>query len=272
MPKSSLGRVPLSASGNFWNPASLPQSGVDRSGEAMNDPFWRQSFGIFTTISAMMRPGEAEYLVALHRLKGNGFPEETKWLTEQLKSPDFRQTLTDEYAAFWSAYSQDRDLLRFHYHRPRGIWENLKDLSLPTQGICNGYGRGSFGQTLYFRGRDRRRHDRRRAAEGGKGSYLHLLFRSRIRTKGESGVSPERNMVLAAIPMPYPAHPGVEEDHDGKGLHYKKRDCPDVHFTWGEGFLNALPTLSKRPLSDRTRAGRVRENSDRKGAGWKRMP
>ena len=22
------------------------------------------------------------------------------------------------------------------------------------------------------------------------------------------------------------------EDHDGKGLHYKKQDCPDVHLNW----------------------------------------
>lgn len=25
---------------------------------------------------------------------------------------------------------------------------------------------------------------------------------------------------------------GSWEDHDGKGLHYKKDGCPDVHFTW----------------------------------------
>ena len=25
---------------------------------------------------------------------------------------------------------------------------------------------------------------------------------------------------------------GSWEDHDGKGLHYKKGGCPDVHFTW----------------------------------------
>ena len=23
-----------------------------------------------------------------------------------------------------------------------------------------------------------------------------------------------------------------DESHDGKGLHYKKDGCPDVHFTW----------------------------------------
>ena len=35
--------------------------------------------------------------------------------------------------SFWTAYQQNRDLLRFHYHRPREIWENLKDLDLPRR-------------------------------------------------------------------------------------------------------------------------------------------
>ena len=39
---------------------------------------------------------------------------------EQLNDPAFRQTLQEEYAAFWTAYQQDRDLLRFHYHRLAG--------------------------------------------------------------------------------------------------------------------------------------------------------
>ena len=32
-------------------------------------------------------------------------------LKEQLSDPAFRQTLKEEYAAFWTAYQQDRDLL-----------------------------------------------------------------------------------------------------------------------------------------------------------------
>ena len=39
-------------------------------------------------------------------------------LTEQLSDPAFRQALKEEYAAFWTAYQQNRDLLRFHYHKP----------------------------------------------------------------------------------------------------------------------------------------------------------
>ena len=74
---------------------------------------------------------EAGYLPILSNNPGRGFPEESAWLTEQLKSPEFRQNLAEEYAAFWTAYQQDRDLLRFHYHKPKEIWENLQDLSLP---------------------------------------------------------------------------------------------------------------------------------------------
>ena len=49
---------------------------------------------------------EAGYLSSLSDIRGNGFPEETRHLAEQLSDPAFRQTLTEEYAAFWTAYAQ----------------------------------------------------------------------------------------------------------------------------------------------------------------------
>ena len=50
---------------------------------------------------------EAGYLSCLSEIKGNGFPEETRHLMEQLSEPAFRQTLKEEYAAFWTAYQQE---------------------------------------------------------------------------------------------------------------------------------------------------------------------
>ena len=83
------------------------------------------------------RAKESGYLPSLVQNRGGGFPEETKRLAEQLKSPEFRQTLAKEYAAFWLAYQQDRSLLRFQYHNPKQIWENLKDLSLPRKAFSS---------------------------------------------------------------------------------------------------------------------------------------
>ena len=39
---------------------------------------------------------KAGYLSCLSEIKGNGFPEETRRLTEQLSDPAFRQTLKEE--------------------------------------------------------------------------------------------------------------------------------------------------------------------------------
>ena len=110
--------------GQFATNVELAEAaGYERS--LLAEKFWY----LYHNFSEKAR--EAGYLPSLANNPGRGFPEESAWLTEQLKSPEFRQNLSEEYAAFWTAYQQDRDLLRFHYHKPREIWENLRDLSLP---------------------------------------------------------------------------------------------------------------------------------------------
>lgn len=116
----------LLESGQFASNVELAEAaGYERS--LLATKFWN----LYHDLSEDAR--EAGYLSCLSEIKGNGFPEETRHLMEQLSEPAFRQTLKEEYAAFWTAYQQDRDLLRFHYHRPREIWENLKDLDLPRR-------------------------------------------------------------------------------------------------------------------------------------------
>ena len=113
-------------SGQFASNVELAEAvGYERS--LLSEKLWY----LYHDLSEDAR--KAGYLSCLSEIKGNGFPEETRRLTEQLSDPAFRQTLKEEYAAFWTAYQQDRDLLRFHYHRPREIWENLKDLDLPRR-------------------------------------------------------------------------------------------------------------------------------------------
>ncbi len=116
----------LLESGQFASNVELAEAaGYERS--LLSEKLWY----LYHDLSEEAR--KAGYLSCLSEIKGNGFPEETRRLTEQLSDPAFRQTLKEEYAAFWTAYQQDRDLLRFHYHRPREIWENLKDLDLPRR-------------------------------------------------------------------------------------------------------------------------------------------
>ena len=77
------------------------------------------------------------YLSCLQEYRGS-FPKALEKLSAALKNPTFRQNLSDEYAAFWTAYEQDKDLLRFHYHKLWKIRNRLKDLSLPRCELSDG--------------------------------------------------------------------------------------------------------------------------------------
>ena len=173
---------------------------------------------------------DSGYLSCLSGIQRTGFPEETAWLAEQLNRPEFRQTLAEEYAAFWTAYQQDRELLRFHYHKPREIWEKLKDLSLSRRTFSSDRSQVPTVQHFITEDEIDAAMTNGSSFAGGKGR-IFVFFQGNHTDKEkvdflkrEYGIGGRSHALSGAT------YSG--EDHDGKGLHYKKQDCPDVNFTW----------------------------------------
>ena len=173
---------------------------------------------------------EAGYLACLSDIRGNNFPEETGRLTELLSDPAFRQTLTEEYAAFWTAYSQNRDLLRFHYHRPSAIWESLKDLDLPRRTFTSEM--AEVPSVKQFITED----EIDTAMTGGSGfsggKWRIYTFFQESHTDKEKVDFLKREYGIGGHSHALSGATHSSEDHDGKGLHYKKQDCPDVDLSW----------------------------------------
>lgn len=173
---------------------------------------------------------DSGYLSCLSGIQRTGFPEETAWLTEQLNSPEFRQTLAEEYAAFWMAYQQDRELLRFHYHKPREIWESLQDLSLPRKSFSSEMQDVPAVKQFITEDEIDAAMTGGSGIEGGKGRIFTFFKNPHTDKekvdflKSEYGIGGHSHALSGAM--------GSNEDHDGKGLHYKKDGCPDMHFTW----------------------------------------
>ena len=145
---------------------------------------------------------DSGYLSCLSHIRGSGFPEETAWLAEQLRDPVFRQTLTDEYAAFWTAYQQDRALLRFHYHKPKEIWENLRDLSLPRTTFTSQSTEVPSVKQFISEDEIDAAMTRGSGFEGGKGRVF--TFFQEPHTDKERWIFSNMSMVLAVTPMPCP--------------------------------------------------------------------
>ena len=213
----------LLESGQFASNVEIAEAaGYERS--LLSEKLWH----LYHDLSEDAR--KAGYLSCLSEIKGNGFPEETRRLTEQLSDPAFRQTLKEEYAAFLTAYQQDRDLLRFHYHRPREIWENLKDLDLPCRTFSSELSQVPTVQHFITEDEIDAAMTGGSSFAGGKGRIYAFFManhtdKEKVRfLKDEYGIGGRSHALSGAT------HSG--EDHDGKGLHYKKQDCPDVHLNW----------------------------------------
>ena len=213
----------LLESGQFASNVELAEAaGYERS--LLATKFWN----LYHDLSEDAR--EAGYLSCLSEIKGNGFPEETHRLTEQLSDPAFRQALKEEYAAFWTAYQQNRDLLRFHYHKPREIWENLKELDLPRRTFTSDLSQMPIVQHFITEDEIDAAMTRGSGISGGKGRIYAFFMenhtdKEKVRfLKNEYGMGGYTHALSGAT--------FSGEGHDGKGVHYKKQDCPDVHLNW----------------------------------------
>ena len=186
---------------------------------------------------------DSGYLSCLSGIQRTGFPEETAWLAEQLNRPEFRQTLAEEYAAFWTAYQQDRELLRFHYHKPREIWGNLKDLSLSRRTFSSDLSQVPTVQHFITEDEIDAAMTRGSGFESGKGRIF--TFFQNPHTDKEKVDFLKREYGTGGHSHALSGAGGSWEDHDGKGLRYKKDGCPDVHFTWEKAAKRITDLIQK---------------------------
>ena len=70
---------------------------------------------------------EQGYLSCLEPLP-SGYPAAIPALTEMLTDSTFTDELRGEFAQLYAVYSEDRGLLRFHYHKLADLWNTLKSM------------------------------------------------------------------------------------------------------------------------------------------------
>ena len=126
---SSLGNRRRPVSGNCWTWAGIcPRASwigwdeYERQQRAAQLWYLRQDFAEGTA--------DAGYLSTVNAIYNThqGFPEESAAIQELLNHPETLQTIRDELEQFVQAYGENRELLRFHFHRPRKLLEQLSDL------------------------------------------------------------------------------------------------------------------------------------------------
>ena len=185
--------------------------------------------------------------------RGGGFPKETKRLSEALKNLEYLKETIKEYSRFLAGYKENRDVLRFHYHKVDSLYQKLQELDLPRKEYSTNL--TEFPKVKPFITDDEVLATLSRGSGIDKGKERitkffkenHTLQEKANFLKDEYGIGGSSHAVSGAM--------GSDEWHDAKGLKLQKKDCNDVFLTWSSVAKHIDELLSKNLYIEKTEIG-----------------
>ncbi len=181
------------------------------------------------------------FFPSIENFRGNNFPSETEALANALTDPAKQAAIAAECRDFLAAYAQNRELLRFHYHKRDELLTGLAELPLPRREYSTemaelpAVGRfiteDEIGATL----------SRGSNVEGGKGriyAYFtenHTQKEQAAFLKEEYGWSGSSSAVSGTGWL----------DTFGKGIRLRKDDCPEVQINWNQAAKRVSELIRK---------------------------
>ena len=172
------------------------------------------------------------YLSCLGNIHSTNFPEETERLTDDLLNPEFRERLLAEYKVFLDAYHENRELLRFHFHRPQALLTRMEDLSLPRKEYHSDM--AVVPKTGRFITEDEIAASLANGSgfEGGK-TRIYEFFQT-PHTPKESADFLKKEYGIGGRTHAVSRGSGSYEDHGSKGIVLKKNGCADIQMNWNK--------------------------------------
>ena len=185
--------------------------------------------------------------------RGGGFPEETKRLSEALKNSEYLKETIEEYGRFLEGYKENRDVLRFHYHKVDNLYQRLQELELPRKEYSTNL--TELPKVKPFITEDEVLATLSRGSGIDKGKERitkffkenHTLQEKANFLKDEYGIGGSSHAVSGAM--------GSDEWHDAKGLKLQKKNCSDVFLTWSSVAKHIDELLSKNLYIEETEIG-----------------
>ncbi len=171
-----------------------------------------------------------EKIEEILKISGGGFSEETKRLSEALKNPEYLKETIREYDRFLEGYKENRNVLRFHYHKVDSLYQKLQELELPRKEYSSNL--AELPKVKSFITEDEVLESLSRGSGVDRGKERITKFFKETHTfqekvnflKDEYGIGGHSHAVSGAM--------GSDEWHDAKGLKLQKNDCNDVFLTW----------------------------------------
>ena len=207
------------------------------------------------------------YLSCMGNIRSTNYPEERELLADNMANLAFRERLLSEYKVFMDAYRENRELLRFHYHRPQALLVRLEELSLPRKEYHSDM--ATVPKTGRFITEDEILASLANGSsfEGGK-TRIYTFFQT-PHTPKESADFLKKEYGIGGHTHAVSRESGSYEDHGSKGITLKKAGCADVQMNWNKVAsriaelirMNRYFTPDEQALYDKAQAQDVVRNT-----------
>lgn len=159
-----------------------------------------------------------------------GYPDATAALAEKMEDSAFADTLRGEFLTFLNDYAENRELLRFHYHRMDELWQGVRDISAERRVYPDGPAELAEPQSFITEDEISETLAGGSSVAGGKGriyAYFtadHTMKEKADFLKQEYGIGGRSHALSGADHS--------SEDHSAKGIRLTKGGCAPVEMNW----------------------------------------
>ncbi|AGU83743.1 helicase [Streptococcus anginosus C238] len=207
----------------------------------------------------------SSYLSILNGDEKKGYPDKTEELAENLKSPEFRNVLREEYDTFLQDYDKNSSILRFHYHKLNDIMQRIQDLEIPRKEFTSNM--MEIPNIKGFITEDEMDENLRRGSgisDGKKRIYNFFNENNSLQEraeflKKEYGTGGHSHALSGAR--------GSSEWHDAKGMKLEKENCGDIFLNWNQAtkriqtLIESGRYIEKEELTEQTESREdIKEN------------
>ena len=152
-------------------------------------------------------------------------------LAEKLYDAEFLREITEEYEQFYRDYQKNHALLRFTYHQTSAIYELLKELSLPLTDLSMQTPELIAPES--FITEDEILYDLRKKGSSFSGGRFRIYrYFKEAHSQQEKAAFLRSEYGTGGYTSPFLGEVSSTQNHDGKGVEYKKVHCKPVSLTW----------------------------------------
>lgn len=154
-----------------------------------------------------------------------GFPHATSYIAKQLNDPQKTNSLIDGLQKFANAYQNDRELLRFHFHKPQKLLSDFRELNLPRREFTATISNPS--DLKMFITQDEVDKELAGGSSFQDGKYRIYDYFTQSHTPKEKEDFLKNEYGTGGSSHALSGADNSNQQHDGKGILYSRRDSDD---------------------------------------------